>query len=129
MAKGYSVDLRECVLRSLDKGMSKMTAHRTFGISRSTLDHWLDLRETTGSLAPRAMLRSRTRQLQGAVFEEFVRCHTEATLGEMSQAWQDQSGVRLSAMSFSSALKELGWTRKKRVGATRSATKWHAPSS
>ena len=128
MAKGYSVDLRERVLRAIDEGMSKMTAHRTFHISRSTLDHWLDLRESTGSLLPRVMRSSRTPQLQGAVFEEFVRRHTGATLGEMSQAWHEQSGVRLSEMSFSCALKNLGWTRKKRVGATRSATKWHARS-
>jgi len=129
MAKGYSVDLRGRVLQAIDEGMSKMTAHRTFHISRSTLDHWLALREQTGSLSPRVMRSSRTRQLQGAAFEEFVRDHAHATLGEMSGAWHEQTGVRLSEMSFSHALKDSGWTRKKRVGATRSATKWHARSS
>jgi len=129
MAKGYSVDLRGRVLQALDEGMSKMTAHRTFHISRSTLDHWLALREQTGSLAPRVMRSSRTRQLQGAAFEEFVRDHAHATLGEMAQAWHERTGVRLTEMSFSHALKDFGWTRKKRVGAFKSATKWHARSS
>ena len=129
MGKGYSVDLRECVLHSLDEGMSKMVAHRTFHISRSTLDRWLALREQTGSVCPRAFGGGRTSSLRGAVFEEFVDRHTEATLEEMVQAWGHESGVFLSDMSFSRALRALGWTRKKRVGAIRSATQWHARSS
>ena len=129
MAKGYSVDLRVRVVQAIDEGMSKMTAHRTFHISHSTIDHWFALREQSGSLAPRPMRVTRTRQLQGAVFEEFVRAHAHATLDEMAQAWQQQTGVSLTDMSFSRALRALGWTRKKRVGATKSATKRHARSS
>ncbi len=112
MSKGYSIDLRERVLQALDEGLSKSAAHRLFHISRSTLDHWLALREQTGSLAPRAVRSRRTRQLQGAAFEEFVRVQAHATLGEMAQAWQQQTGVSLTAMSFSRALYRLGWTRK-----------------
>ena len=129
MSKGYSIDLRERVLQALDEGLSKSAAHRLFHISRSTVDHWLALREQTGSLAPRAVRSTRTRQLQGAAFEEFVRAQSHATLGEMSQAWQQQTGVSLTAMSFSRALRRLGWSRKKRVGVTRSATKRRARSS
>ena len=123
MSKGYSVDLRERVLQALDEGMSKMTAHRLFHISRSTIDHWLSLREETGSLAPRAVRSTRTRQLQGAAFEEFVRAQAHATLGEMAQAWQQQTGASLTAMSFSRALGRLGWSCKKRVGGIKSATR------
>ncbi len=129
MAKGYSIDLRERVLQAIEEGMSKMTAHRTFHISRSTIDHWFALREQTGTLAPRSMRVTRTRQLQGTAFEEFVRGQAQATLDEMAQAWQQQTGVSLTAMSFSRALNRLGWSRKKRVGATRSATKRRARSS
>ena len=129
MGKGYSVDLRERVLWVLDEGMSKMTARRRFRVSRSTIDHWLALREQTGSLAPRPARSGRTRQLQGAAWEEFVQVHAHATLGEMSRAWHEQTGVSLTEMSFSSALRHLGWTRKKRVGVTKSATKWRAPRS
>jgi len=129
MPKGYSIDLRERVLQALDEGLSKSTAHRLFHISRSTIDHWLALREQTGSLAPRAVRSTRTRQLQGAVFEEFVHGQAHATLDEMAQAWQQQTGVSLTAMSFSRALYRLGWSRKKRVGDTRSATKRRARSS
>ena len=129
MGKSYSVDLRERVLQSLDEGMSKMTAHRIFHISRSSIDDWLTLREQTGLVVPRASRAGRTSSLRGMAFEEFVRHHSHATLDEMVQGWHNETGESLSDMSFSRALRALGWTRKKRVGAIRSATKRHARSS
>lgn len=128
MPKVYSLDLRDAVLRFLDEGQSKSAAHRVFHVSRSTIDVWLRLREETGSAAPRAMRCGGTSSLQGAAFEEFVIAHAHATLGEMSQAWQQQTGAHLTAMSFSRALGRLDWSRKKRVGATRSAMKRHEAS-
>jgi transposase len=129
MSKGYSIDLRERVLASLDAGISKMTAHLLLRISRPTIDRWIALREQTGSLAPRALPQTCQPQLQGAAFEEFAQRHAHATLSEMAQAWREERGVSLTAMSFSRALRGLGWTRKKRVGATKSATKRRGRSS
>lgn len=126
MGYGYSIDLRERVLQALSGGMSKMAAHRTFDVSRPTIDRWLTLRRETGTLAPRAPLHSRPRALEGAAFEEFARRHADATLSEMARAWHEEKGVNLSTMSFSRALCRLGWTRKKRVGATPSATRRRA---
>lgn len=128
MPKVYSVDLRARVLRSLEEGQSKSAAHRLFHVSRSTIDRWLSLREQTGSVSPPAMRCGGISWLQGEVFEEFVQRHGHSTLGEMSQAWEQQTGVSLTAMSFSRALNRLGWTRKKRVGVTRSAMKRRARS-
>ncbi len=124
------------VLRALDLGMGKMEAHRVYGVSRTTLDDWLLLREQTGSVAPlprRAPLKERV--LSGEVFAEFARRHAGQKLGQMAQAWEQEQGQRLSEMSFSRALRRAGnvapqgWTRKKRVGATKSAVKTNAPSS
>ena len=129
MAKGHSIDLRERVVGTLDEGLSKRAAHHLFHISRSTIDHWLELRQQTGTLAPRPMRRTRSCQLEGAVFQEFVRRHAHCTLGEMAVAWHQEQGAVLSAMSFSRALRRLGWTRKKRVGATKSARKRRVQSS
>jgi transposase len=129
MAYGYSIDLRERVLESLSSGMSKMLVHRTFGVSRPTIDRWLVLLEVSGSLSPCVPRHSRVRRLEGAAFEEFAHRHRDSTLDEMARAWHQETGELLSAMSFSRALRSLGWTRKKRVGATRSATKRRAPRS
>ncbi len=100
-----------------------MLVHRTFAVSRPTIDRWLILREETGDLAPRAPRPVRVRQLQGAAFEAFAIHHAHSTLEEMAQAWHQETGVLLSTMSFSRALRDLGWTRKKRVGFTKSAMK------
>ena len=121
MGKGYSIDLRERVLNAIDEGSSKQKAHLLFRVSRSTINHWFELRAQTGSMAPRVQGNRRAPQLQGAVFEEFVKRHAPSALAEMAQAWQQEQGVILSAMSFSRALRALGWTRKKRVGVIKSA--------
>ena len=125
MGQAYSQDLRVRVLEALDGGMSKMQAHRTFRVSRSTIDDWLTLREQTGALVPKARpgRRGRGAFADLAVFEAFATRHREATLGQMQVAWEQEQGQRLSQMTFSKWLRRLGWTRKKRVGATASATK------
>jgi transposase len=136
MGKSYSADLRKMVLSSLDGGMSKMEAHRLYRVSRTTLDDWLLLRQQTGDVAPlprRAPVKERV--LSGEVFAEFARRHAGQKLGQMAQAWEQEQGQSLSEMSFSRALRRVGnvapkgWTRKKRVGVTKSVVKTSAPSS
>jgi transposase len=115
MGKSYSTDLRERVLCAIEEGLSKAQAHRTFHISRSTIDHWFALRERTGCLAPPPHRRLYTRQLEGAEFEAFAHRHRHSTLSEMAQAWSQEKGVSLSVMAFSRALRTIGWTRKKEL--------------
>jgi len=57
MGKPYSNDLRLRVLKALDGGMNKMTAHKTFCVSRSTIDHWIALRARTGSVGANTTYR------------------------------------------------------------------------
>lgn len=118
MGKIYSEDLRAGVVRALDGGMSKMHAHRTFGVSRSTIDDWLALRAATGGVRPVARRRCGPARALGATFESFVRRHQGATLKQMAMAWERETGQKLSINTFSLALKRLGWTRKKRVFST-----------
>lgn len=124
MGRAYSQDLRVRVLEALDGGMSKMQAHQAFRVSRSTMDDWLLLREQTGGLTPKARpgRRGRGAIADLATFEAFATRHREATLGQMQAAWEQETGQRLSQMTFSTWLRRLGWTRKKRAGATVSAT-------
>ncbi len=124
MVKVYSEDFRLRVLGRLDAGLSKMQAHRTFKVSRSTLDDWLRLREEQGHV--RDKVRARTRQ--GAlsdleVFGEFAVRHQGMTLRQMANAWRQEKGRHLSHNTFSLALKSLGWTRKKRVFSSKSGAR------
>ena len=124
----YSQDLRLRVLGAIDAGMSKMRAHQTFQISRSTIDDWFKLRQQTGSVqANTSYRRGKAPTINDlTAFEEFAQRHSGATLEQLAKAWQQETGVKLSVMPFSRALRRIGcqgWTRKKRVGATASAAR------
>jgi transposase len=124
MGRCYSEDFRLRVLQRVDEGMSKMQAHRTFGVSRSTLDDWLRLRAQQGHVGDKPRAGTRWGALSDVeVFGEFAARHQGATLGQMAKAWQHEKGQRLSRNTFSLALQALGWTRKKRVFSTRSGAK------
>lgn len=115
MGKSYSVDLRVRVLRAIDGGLSKMQAHRTYGVSRSTIDDWLALREETGSVQVIPSRAGRKGLHRQEAFAEFVSRHQHSTLEQMRTAWHKEKQQNLSLMAFSRALRALGYTRKKRV--------------
>jgi transposase len=122
MGAPYSQDLRVRVLAALDSGMSKIVAHQTFGVSRSTIDEWLKLREQTGSVqANTSYYRGRPPALPDtAAVRAFVQRHQHSTLEQMALAWEQEGGQRLSRMTFSTTLRRLGYTRKKRAISTKS---------
>ena len=115
MGKSYSVDLRMRVLSAIDGGLSKMQAHRTYGVSRSTIDDWLALREETGSVQVIPSRAGRKGLHRQEAFAEFVSRHQHSTLEQMRTAWHAQEQQTMSLMAFSRALRALGYTRKKRV--------------
>ena len=123
MGVPYSQDLRLRVLAALEGGMSKMQAHKTLGISRSTIDDWLRLREQTGSVTPNTSYRRGPVPALSDVSAcaRFAQRHQHSTLEQMAQAWHQehpesgQSGQPLSAMTFSRMLRHLNYTRKKEL--------------
>ncbi len=127
----YSEDLRERVLRHVDKGKSKISAHQLFGVSRSTIDHWIKLRQRTGSLKASTNYRRGPAPAIGdlQLFAAFAKRHNGCTLAQMALAWEQETGQKLTLMPFSLALRRIGWTRKKRVGATASGVKKNVKGS
>lgn len=127
MGKSYSVDLRVRVLGAIDGELSKLQAHKTFKISRSTSDDWLRLRAQTGSVHAPTPERRRGRGLGAqAGFHAFAERHQHSTLEQMRLAWQHETQQRWSSMSFARALRQRGYTRNKSGtapanGATKSA--------
>jgi transposase len=131
MGAPYSEDLRLRVLGAIDSGMSKMAAHKTFGISRSTIDDWLLLREQTGSVqANTTYQRNKPPALQDKPqIHAFFKRHQHSTQEQMALAWQEETGQRLAVMTFCKALRRLGYTRKKRAISTANAKKNNARAS
>ena len=119
----YSLDLRLRVLEAIDGGMSKMQAHKVFRVSRSTIDRWLQVREQTGRVSAKTDYhRGRAPALADLVsFEEFVKRHDGCTLAQMAISWEEETGVKLTLMPFSHALRRIGYTRKKRAFSTLNA--------
>jgi transposase len=123
MGKAHSEDLRLHILKALDGGMSKMQAHKTFGVSRSTIDDWLRLRDEQGHVRDKPPRHLKRGALSDeVVFGSFADRYKGTTLRQMAQAWEQETGQRLSRNTFSIALRRLNWTRKKRVSSTASAT-------
>lgn len=130
MGKAYSEDLRLKALAALDGGMKKMAVHQAFGIARSTLDDWIVLRAQQGHVAPaRPVGRTGKGFFDANRFEAFALRHQEVTLGQMRLCFEREEGQLLSEKTFSTWLRRIGWTRKKRVGFTPSETKQNAPTS
>ena len=131
MGRSYSQDLRLRVLQAVDGEMTKMQAHKTFAVSRSTIDDWLRLRAEQGHVrdkAPRHLKKGGALGDQ-ELFGAFAVRWSGATLKQMVQAWKEETGQTLSINTFSLALRRLGWTRKKRAFSTASATRSNVRSS
>ena len=120
MGAPYSQDLRLRVLSAIDEGMSKMKAHTTFRVARSTIDDWLTLRDQTGSVAVVPPVRRGPAPKIGdlVAFEVFATRHRHKTLELMKGLWEQETGQRVSHNTLSLAMKRIGWTRKKSAGST-----------
>lgn len=120
----YSVDLRERALAAIDRGMSKWEVHKTFKVSRTTLDDWLKLREETGSLADRKYRHGPKPAIADtAENQAFFDEHEHKTLAQLCDLWFKKTGQRVSDVTMSKTLKRLGYTRKKRATVTKNEMK------
>jgi transposase len=112
MANPYSYDLRQKVIDAIElDGMKKSEASEIFNISRNTINLWFQRRAETGDV--KAKPRSRAGQGQKITdwqkFREFVKEHGDKTQAEMAELWGD-----ISERTISRALKQIGFTRKKK---------------
>ena len=117
MPAPYSYDLREKVINAIERGMSIAEAARVFSLSRNTIYLWLKRQSATGDL------KAETGYQQGwghkirdwESFRQFALTQGEKTQAEMAQAWSGE----ISQRTLSRALKKIGFTRKKKLTATK----------
>jgi transposase len=55
MARPYSLDLRERVVKAVDGGLSRRQAASLFGVAISTVVEWVRVWHETGSMVPKPM--------------------------------------------------------------------------
>src|SRR4051812_44426326 len=125
--RGYSVDLRERVVKACNAGMTEDEAAQVFGVGSASVYRWKALQRETGGLEPRphgggnpSALDDSRRQL----LADIVREKPDRTLGELTAEIVKRTGkavkragkaFSVSASSVGRALARLGLTRKKKL--------------
>ncbi len=116
MARGYSRDLRERLLRALASGVSAVEIARTTGVSTSSLRRWKHTQASGRSLEP-GVSPGGPRKI-GAADEPALRAQVattpDATLAEHCARWTAAGQVAVSEATLSRALTRLGLPLKKR---------------
>ena len=116
--KPYSKDLRLRVLAAVGSGVPREEVAKTFSVSVPTIKRWLKRRRETGDVEPRP-IPGRPR-LKGAALEDWLpsqlQNNNDLTLQEHREAFEEQTGVSVSAATVGRAIARLpggGWPIKK----------------
>jgi transposase len=119
--KPYSKDLRLRVLAAVDSGVPREEVAKTFSVSVPTIKRWLKRRRETGDVEPKP-IPGRPR-LKGAALEEWLpsqlQDNNDLTLEEYREAFEEETGVVVSASTVSRAIDRLPggpWPIKKSHG-------------
>ena len=114
--KAYSQDVREKVLRVVDQGYPRQEIVKLLGVSLATIKRYLKQRRETGTVTPQAIpgRPPKKRELLEAELGAQLRAHDDLRLEDHCQLWEQTHAVKVSTATMSRAIKQVGWTRKKR---------------
>lgn len=116
MPRRYSQDLRDRVLAAYDEGMETKSIARLFKVSPAWARRVKQRREQFGETAPRCAGGYRIIKVDRARLAELVRADPDATLEEL----RDRLGVQCAISTICMALKQMGFTFKKKSCGPRS---------
>jgi len=121
MPTPYSDDLRQKAIAAVERGERKIQVCRMLKISRNTLNLWLKRQEQTGEVGAKRLYRRgplpKIKNLDS--FRAFAQKHGHLTQQEMADQWSEA----ISDRTIGKALKQIGFTRKKRPMAIKSEMK------
>jgi transposase len=115
MMSGYSVDLRRRIVSSVEGGMSKAQAARTFSVSLSSVKRYVEKAEKGGALAPKKRPGSSPKLDEKArkLLREDIRERPYLTLRDRCGYIEAMTGLSVSRSTMCRAIARLGPTRKK----------------
>tara|TARA_B100000315_G_C14047274_1_gene350245 strand:+ start:71 stop:439 length:369 start_codon:yes stop_codon:yes gene_type:complete len=116
MPKYYSLDLRERVLKHLEKNKDKQAASDLFQIGIATVYRWVSRKKEKGNVRP---LRREYayKKIDDQKLIEYVKDHPDQFLSEIGEHFN------LTPQAIFYALKRLKITRKKRLRFIKKETK------
>jgi transposase len=115
---GYSVDLRRRIAFSVEGGMSKAQAARTFSVSLSSVKRYVDKASKGESLAPKKSPGSASKLDDKAMklLEEDLKERPFASLQDRRDYMEVMTGLSVSRSTMCRAVARIGSTRKKGDG-------------
>lgn len=111
----YSEDLRRRIVSSVEGGMSKAQAARTFSVSLSSVKRYADKASRGESLAPKKSPGSTPKLDDRAIklLEEDLAKRPFATLQDRCDYMEVMTGLSVSRSTVCRAISRIGTTRKK----------------
>lgn len=112
---GYSIDLRERVIKAWESGKTQAWIAGTFSVSVSTIKRYISRYKTTGSVAPTKQRREqpRIKDSDEAAIRAMVQGKSDARLDWYCAEWEQATGVTVSPQTMSRTLLRFGLPRKK----------------
>jgi transposase len=113
--KAYSLDLREKIVESVKKGISKSQTAQRFGVDRATVKRYCKRLDECGTLAPSKRSGRRPKLDERAIklLEKDLKEKPWATHSQRREFLFAICGVRVSEATVCRALKRLSHSRKK----------------
>lgn len=112
--KAYSEDLRRKIVEAVERGMSKTTAAKNFGVSRSSVKRYAGAAGEGNPLAPKRHPGSKPKLDERArrLLEADVEHRPAASLKERCGFVRRVAGVSVSESTLSRLLRRMGFTQK-----------------
>ena len=112
---GYSVDLRQRIVSSVEHGMPKAQAARTFSVSLSSVKRYVNKADRGESLVPKKRPGSALKLDEKArkLLEDDLHARSFASLQERCDYIEAMTRLSVSRSTMCRAIARLGPTRKK----------------
>jgi transposase len=117
MGQPTTRELRQAIVRARERDLAYEEIAALLGIGRATVSRTLRLHRETGDVEPRpkgggnfSLFRDQVAELLLAIVETMP----DASLRELTHAFEEQSKLSTSTASIGRALRRLGYSRKKR---------------
>jgi len=120
MPASYSQDLRDRVLAAADRGMPTKQVAETFAVSPAWVRRLKQRRRETGETAARKRGSPGVPKIDRDLLVALVAEQRDATGPELRDRLAERTGVRVTDSAIYMALKQLGFSYKKRRSTPRS---------
>ncbi|AZN67307.1 helix-turn-helix domain-containing protein [Acinetobacter haemolyticus] len=119
--RAYSLDLRKKVMQAYRRTKHKANVCKQFNISRTTLDNWIKLEQTTQDLTPIPAIRigraCTIKNLES--FKAFVETTPFTQISDLLEPFEEKFGYRISYSILWRGLEKIGKVRKRQCSKTK----------